>query len=90
MSELVIALRKQLELTAELAEERYGHNSMSSMAEGSWKPVGAYEHNRDLKPLLEKVLKVIERVDSDCGHTCDLCKEEAMEDLRLCLKEYSE
>lgn len=45
------------------AEELYGHDPMSSMAEGTYMPIGAIYENRRLAPLLEKLIAVVEAAD---------------------------
>lgn len=45
------------------AERLYGHNSMSSMAEGNWMPVGAKAENERLLPLLTAMAEVCEASD---------------------------
>ncbi len=66
MSDLVKVLRSKLELTAEQSEKEYGHNSMSSMAEGTWMPIGAIHENQRLAPLHEAMLKVVEAAEELC------------------------
>lgn len=55
-------LMKLAELTPQQAENLYGHNPMSSMAEGAWMPVGAKAENARLLPLIEALAESNEKL----------------------------
>lgn len=66
-------IMKLAELSEDKSEKLYGHNPMSSMAEGTWMPQGALAENRRILPLIKALAEsnseLVEAL-KECGYFC--------------------